>query len=219
MINKINTFLYSKFTFLFFSLMLYILAAPYLSNDLSMRLVFLFITMLIFVAVVFAIPQKPKQLIFFISLVMIVFVLNCLEAFFSNHLFSILNSASFIVFCIVSICFFLKEIMRHSVITRDLVIGAVCIYLLIGLGYANIYSLLNLLYPGTIEVVATKAAPVGFEYIYFSFITLATVGYGDIVSHSIYSKPYIVLESITGVFYVAILVARLVNAFSRQSKI
>lgn len=54
----------------------------------------------------------------------------------------------------------------------------------------------------------------GFEAFYFSFVTLSTIGYGDITPVSRVARMLCVMEAITGMFYVAVLVARLVSIYS-----
>lgn len=215
-IKNINKFLYSKYTLLFFSLVLFIILSPYADLSLLAKLFLNFLTVFVFLSVLLAVPQNRRHYVFFISLALLLFILNVIYTFHYDKSFSVLNSTMFIIFCLSAMYSFMQEIKNKEEITQDIIIGAICIYLLIGITYSNIYNIINIFHPGSFQVVATKTAPGSFDFLYFSFTTLCTVGFGDIVSTSIYSKPFVILESITGIFYVAILVARLVNAFTRQ---
>lgn len=95
---------------------------------------------------------------------------------------------------------------------RELV-GAVSVYLLAGLGFANVYEVLYQLDPGSIAFGATAlgAAPVFTDFLYFSFVTLATLGYGDVSPVSVAARTTAVTEALLGLLYVSILVGRMVG--------
>ena len=108
--------------------------------------------------------------------------------------------------------------MHGTSVTTDKIFAAVCVYLLIGLAWTFAYALVDALNPHSF--VALSAA--GHEkYIirvlelrYFSFMTLTTVGYGDIVPHSTAARTLAALEAIVGQIYLTVLVARLVGLHS-----
>lgn len=98
-------------------------------------------------------------------------------------------------------------------ITSDEVAGAVAVYLLLGLFFANVYELFFLLDPTSITWGANfgGGSPSFGEFLYFSFITLATVGFGDVAPAHPLTRGTVVLEAVTGLLYLTILVARLVS--------
>ena len=93
---------------------------------------------------------------------------------------------------------------------------AVNIYLLLGLLWAAIYLAIDAFSPGSIRM-GTDATDHQTELLYFSLITLSTVGYGDIVPLSGPARILAALEGVTGVLYVAITVALLVSRFRSES--
>ena len=95
---------------------------------------------------------------------------------------------------------------------RELV-GAVSVYLLVGLGFANIYEIVFQVDPGSIAFGATAlgAAPAFTDFLYFSFVTLATLGYGDVSPVSVVARTAAVTEALLGLLYVTILVGRMVG--------
>ncbi|WP_262965034.1 ion channel [Methylobacter psychrophilus] len=106
-------------------------------------------------------------------------------------------------------------------ITSDLLYGTVSVYLLIGLSFANGHFLLEKAIPGSYHCGSPQCIP--FQtmsaYVYFSFITLATVGYGDITPSSGIAGVMTYMEAITtGQMYLAILVTRLVGMQISQSR-
>ena len=110
----------------------------------------------------------------------------------------------------------LAAVLRGGKVTGDKIAGAICVYLLLGLAWAMIYGLVALVQPGSfhtpvdahlVEHAATRAE---YGFIYFSFATLTTLGYGDITPASSFARMFAWMEAVVGQLYIAILVARLV---------
>ncbi len=107
--------------------------------------------------------------------------------------------------------------LRNSrAVARAELYTAVNIYLLLGLLWAAIYLAIDSFSPGSIQ---TGSGPTDrqTELLYFSLITLSTVGYGDIVPLSGPARIVTALEGMTGVLYIAITVAFLVGRFRSES--
>ena len=103
--------------------------------------------------------------------------------------------------------------MRSHRPVGDRIVGAICVYLLIGLGFASVYETVDGVIPGSFRFPADTAwtAAGALRYRYFSFITLATVGYGDATPASALAGTLASLEAIAGQLYIGITVARLVS--------
>jgi hypothetical protein len=94
---------------------------------------------------------------------------------------------------------------------------AINIYLLLGMLWFALYSALDVFYPGAIQYGNSTQANHQSDLLYFSLITLSTIGYGDIVAVHPGVRMLAALEGITGVLYVAITVAILVGSYKRES--
>ncbi len=104
----------------------------------------------------------------------------------------------------------LNQTLRGGPITYHRLNGAVAAYLLLGLIFAHAYSLLALLRPGAFSgPVSVVDGPRAFFY--FSFVTLTTTGYGDVLPVHPVARALVTLEAVTGTLYVAITLARLVS--------
>jgi Ion channel len=118
----------------------------------------------------------------------------------------------------------LVRVIAHQRVTSQTVIGAICGYLLIGYVFTHGYLVLVFLDPSAITLNGQslgeeRVANIGqhmAELFYFSFITLTTVGYGDIVPASPIARSLVVVEILTGQLYLAAFVARLVGAMDRR---
>ena len=102
----------------------------------------------------------------------------------------------------------------RSVATSQLY-TAVNVYLLLGLLWATLYLAIDAFSPGSIQI-GSHAADRQTELLYFSLVTLSTIGYGDIVPLNGEARILAALEGITGVLYIAITVALLVNRFRSE---
>jgi hypothetical protein len=110
------------------------------------------------------------------------------------------------------------SLFRRQSVSLDSVFGAVCGYLLLGMAWGVLYSMLDTFWPGSFEVGTRLAEQVRADqsrihlFTYYSFITLTTVGYGDVTPLSAPARTGAWLEALTGQFYLAVLVAGLVGA-------
>ena len=111
----------------------------------------------------------------------------------------------------------LRNIYRRNSIRSDDLIGAVCGYLMTGIAWGNFYVMIHYFEPNAFQMSPARMAEavdphsVRFVFNYFSFVTLTTVGYGDIVPIGSIASTVSWLEACFGQFYVAILVAQLIG--------
>jgi len=104
----------------------------------------------------------------------------------------------------------LSKVLSAGSISRARIEGAVAAYLLLGLSWASAYQLVYLYYPAAFQGTLVETAP-GLAFGYFSFVTLTTVGYGDITPVLPLARSLAITEALTGQLDIAILLARLVS--------
>lgn len=127
------------------------------------------------------------------------------------HLISLLTLMGFLVLAINNA---LRQVVYGVEMNANRLYGAVCIYLMIGLLWALLYYGLNVVAPGSFGGgLAATPEDAQIEWIYYSFVTLTTLGYGDILPLSAPARALAYSEAIVGVFYMAILVAALVSGY------
>jgi hypothetical protein len=104
----------------------------------------------------------------------------------------------------------LGQTFRAGPVTRHRILGAVGGYLLFGLAWAEAYELVETLQPGSFSgAIDPDSRRSGFAY--FSFVTLTTVGFGDVLPVSPAARSLAMSEAVFGPLYIAILLARLVS--------
>ena len=102
------------------------------------------------------------------------------------------------------------QVMFTGRVDGNKIIGAICIYFLLGIVWAFGYLLVEQLYPGSINGLEHKEWQANLEdMIYYSLVTLTTLGYGDITPEQPIARFMAYMESVTGIFYTTVLVAYL----------
>jgi voltage-gated potassium channel len=121
------------------------------------------------------------------------------------------------VFLGFTVALIIRTVLTQSRVTADTIVGGVCGYLLIGALWTDLYCLQEVAEPGSFSVSSALNADLAdadtrrelLEY--FSFVTLTTVGYGDIVPTARTARALAAVEAICGQFYLGVLVAGLVS--------
>jgi voltage-gated potassium channel len=117
------------------------------------------------------------------------------------------------------LCFFIwvtwlvaHQVLFTGAIDTNKIVGAICIYMLLGLIWAMLYLFIAEAVPGAFNGLIQAPWLDNFAAaIYFSFVTITTLGYGDISPVLPLARFLVLMEAIVGVFYMAILVASLIG--------
>jgi Ion channel len=108
-------------------------------------------------------------------------------------------------------------VLRAPSVNAEVLCASISAYLMLGLIWTMAYWLVDQLTPGgafSFNTNAGRQSMNGFNAFYFSFITLSTVGYGDITPLSRIARWLAAMEAMTGLLYVAVLIARLISLYS-----
>ena len=131
----------------------------------------------------------------------------------------LLTYASLILFYGSVTWVLLHYIFAMPRVTRDVLYAAVAVYLLLGATFVSIFGVVETLQPGSF---IDNAAPVERAFlpwqtlVYYSYATLTTLGYGDVLPISGWARSLATLEAVIGVLYLAILMARLVGLYAQD---
>ena len=114
----------------------------------------------------------------------------------------------------------LQYIFRNRTLTVDGIFATVTVYLMIAMIFSMLYLLLVVWNPASFNLQAEGMPPqlLQSNLLYFSLITLATVGYGDILPVSETARTLAVIEATVGQFYVAVIVAVFVGMYATQRR-
>jgi hypothetical protein len=141
-------------------------------------------------------------------------IANILAANFPSPVFQYASYGAFFGFLLTAISYALVRVGSETHISANRLIGAVCIYLLLGVIWAVAYTIVDMIDPGSFKgLTPHDGRGWDSDWLYFSFVTMTTLGYGDISPVSATAKAIAYLQAVFGQFYIAILVAGLVSAY------
>ncbi len=123
---------------------------------------------------------------------------------------SSISTAGFMAFNAYAL---LVYILNQQEPQPDTIYGGICVYLLLGYLWSDLYAITELFSPGSFSFSAGELTLVSMkgELNYFSFVTLATLGYGEITPVSALARTLAILEAVIGQMFVAVFIARLVG--------
>ena len=133
---------------------------------------------------------------------------------------SLLQGDSLVIYQLLSILIFLlftlylcwQQVMFSGKVDRNKIIGSICIYILLALIWAFGYLILEHLFPGSFSGLEDRSWQHNLgELLYYSLVTLTTLGYGEITPTQPMARFLAYAEAVTGVFYTTVLVASLIG--------
>jgi hypothetical protein len=201
----------AEFSFLLGTLLLLLLAAPFFQEHHLGNLIFDGLLTLVLLSGVATVSERRFPMAIGLTLALPVIAARWLAYFAPNRLIVQIGMVCALVYLAYVAVIILTHIMRQRDISRDLVVGSLCVYLLLGLSWAFAFGLLEDLRPGSFHWPAAERVHPFFDMIYYSLVTLTTVGYGDITPLSAVARSLSMVEAVIGQFYLTVLVARLVG--------
>lgn len=209
-----------RFLFLLVSLLLMLMIGPFMSRQRGESWVLNILFSLSFLTGVYAVSDRRRLLVLAALGCGVGMAGRWITYFYASTFLIAATAAAQIVFFLSVAAVLLIHVLENERVTIDKISAALCVYLLLGLTWALMYNLLERFEGGSFLFQGSPLPPVnGSEYssqefmrwIYYSFVTLTTLGYGDVVPATSKAQGLATLEAIIGQFYLAVLVARLVG--------
>lgn len=196
---------------LLIALAILFVASPFIQELPSAKVIQRFLIVVVFLSALFAVAGRGSLLAG--SLLAAAAVIGQWVGLFVPAVapYALLPAIAFLIFVIARV---LRYILSATEVGNETLCACLSGFLMIGLLWATGYILLGQLDPNAFAFTVPGQTMDGFEAFYFSFVTLSTIGYGDIAPVSRVARMLCVMEAITGMFYVAVLVARLVSIYS-----
>jgi len=182
----------------------------------------------IFLIGIFALNHQRK--IAFLTLILIVVsqAMTWTNRFLPNQYLVLISTGINCLFLIYAALIILKRIMSRQDITSQTIMASLCVYLILGYIWAFIYSMFESIQPGSFYINHSLFAdpPTNrqhlfsqlYYFFYFSFTTLTTLGFGDILPSSSWTRVLTSLEAMVGQLYLVVLVSRLVGMHIQDSR-
>ena len=178
----------------------------------------MFLTAIV-ISMLYAISHKKGQVIvgMFLAIMMLASLLS--QYFYQNKGIAAFGMIAGIIFMVMVTASILIFMLKSEEVNREIIYAAMLLYLLAALMWAFLYTFLELVDPASFNIDLSR--PQGYFHVfqYFSFVTITTLGYGDITPVTEVAKAITVLEAVAGQLYLVVAVAWLVGMYvSKKSK-
>jgi len=200
---------------LFAALLLLLVSVPFLEAHADGRVALNVASLLTLIAGATAITQRAGAALITLLLAVPAALSLSLAVVYDQPQFSVWSQAFGAAFYFAVTSYLLSYTLRRDVMTMDKLYGAAAAFLLLGILWGFLYSILLTFYPGALAIngapMTGAAAP--STMLYFSFVTLTATGMSDIMPVHPVARMLCSLEMITGVLFIAVLIARLAGSY------
>lgn len=208
------TFLASGLLILFFLIPLLNTFPSLAKNTFLMRIIIQAGYSALMLLGIWGLSHENNRFRFGLALALLTIIFTTINIFYDSIAIELCLNAVVLLFSVSSAVIAAKHVFGGTKVDHNLLFGAMCVYLLMGLIWAILYGLIFQFFPGSfngIEGVDGKA-PMD-TLLYYSFVTLASLGYGDITPVAPLARTLAYFEVICGQLYIAIMLAGLVGLF------
>ena len=213
----IELFIRDRYLLLLISLVLLLLIMPLfegffkLTTLLDISITFIFLTSL------YAISKRRKSLRIAIGLLLPVIVTMWLTYFIHVPNLSLVGDCCSILYFAFTIIIILSTLFKEVEVTLDVIFGAFVSFLMMSIMWAYVYDLLEAIRPGSFLITEGQFEDSRIHFIYYSFVNITTVGFGDILPVSLTARFFSIAEMVVGQIYLIVLISRLVGINIAQS--
>jgi len=214
-----------RFLILLLSLFAAILVPPYFTDMAIISYVWRVIFSAVLVFALLSVTGSGKNLMFIGLLLVPTFVTTWLSEYTEEALYIYLDNLTTIIYLVVVAWFFVRFIFLARLVTLNVIYASMCLYLILALIWAAIYANLHIYYEDAfhfgvpwLETMANHRDSHMGIFTYYSFVTLSTLGYGDISPVNRVAQAWVSVEAMIGQFYIAIAMARLVSMYTAHKQ-
>jgi voltage-gated potassium channel Kch len=204
-------YLRRRYAILFYTLLLTMVAAPLVAAfELNPSLLEFFLAANLLAAVMPVSAGKGRGIL--LAILTVVWLARPTTAWFDHPALAAMTLGMWTLIGLFAAAVALRFAMRATRVDAEHLYAALSAYLLAGIFFGLFYWVLQQIWPGTFAITGDFSR---MSAIYFSFVTIATLGYGDIVPRSDVARGLAIVEGVGGQLFLAVLVARLVSLYSR----
>ena len=207
----------SRFWLLFIGIILTLAVRPFLEGSFGIRLLSGIFFSFILLACIYSVSDTRSSFLIALFLALPAVCAVWLGVLLRSSSWQIAGGILQIIFWSYTLVVILSHLLRAREVTADTVTGAACAYFLIGLAWSYVFFVLESLSPGSFSLPASQKGAGLNVFIYFSFITLTTTGFGDITPVSNPARSLVILEAALGQLFVAITISILVGTYLSRS--
>lgn len=203
-----------NFFYLLASLLLIFLLYPFARESvLGVRLLDIILSAIL-LSGIYAVSHRKQLFIIALVLALPTLAIHWSKYFVSDPFVFFVGESMTALFFIFTGSIILIHVFRDEEVTANKIAGAICVYLLIGLTWGIFFALIEDFQPGSFLIGHTQISSTEEmtpQMMYYSFVNLTTLGYGDITPLAPPARTFSIVEAIIGQMYLVVLVARLVG--------
>lgn len=188
--------------------------------------------LLVFLSCINAVVERKSYFYLFLLLLILAITTRMAAHFggdptFCRIMLICFNSIAILFFLFTFIAI-IAYILKGGKVTRDRLAASICAYLILGAVFSDAYSLMEVIDPGSVLSGNEGAASLSEDFnmdrvvknekimAYFSYVTLTTLGYGDILPQTPAARSFAMLEALVGQLFIAVMIASLVGMHIAQ---
>ncbi len=208
-----------RFLILLCVLLFFVIATPFIDALIRLPALVDIFTTIVFIAAMYSIVRSKKHLVFSALLGLPMVISIWLGYFFKSATILVIGELFGMMFIGFAVFELIRFILASEDVTKEVLFAAVIIYLLMALMWSFAYIVLEAIVPGSFNIPGPRVEEKQFVFLYYSFVTITTLGYGDITPATHQAGALTILEAIVGQIYLVVLVSFLVGMFvSRRAK-
>ena len=198
-----------RFLYLLIALVAFVTLVPVLEELGYGGMIFTIFLSTILLSAAYAVSESRGY--FFLALILAgpAFTLAWINNFLERPWLEFVADVLSVLFLLLVAILILSHVLKDEKVSQEKIFAALSVYLLLGVIWSLLFFVVDFLVPGSFRY--GQGALTGAERVYYSFVTLTTLGYGDIVPVSPSARGLATLEALTGQLYLTVLVARLVG--------
>ena len=209
-----RAYLRRRYVILFYTLLLTMVAAPVLAAfELKGSLIEFFLAANLLAAVIPVSEGRGRYVL--LTVVTVAWLARLPTAWFDHPVLSTMTLGTWTLIGLFAAAAALRFAMRATLVDAEHLYAALSAYLLAGIFFGQFYWVLHQMRSDTFTVTGDFSRA---SALYFSFVTLATLGYGDIVPRTDVARGIAIVEGVGGQLFLAVLVARLVSLYARRAE-
>ena len=209
----------TRFLILLILILFMLVLTPFLDEFVQTRILMDVFLTAIFIFIIYSIRLKRSQTIIASILVLPLIVATWSAYFVEIKTLSLLTRIFGVLFFAYAAINILRIVANSEEVTSETILAAIVAYLLIALMWAFLYMIMDLVSPGSFSFPKTGFRGETMRFEYLSFVTITTLGYGDITPVTDKASALVIIEAVVGQIYLVVLVAWLVGMHvSQRSK-
>jgi hypothetical protein len=186
---------------------------PFLSEKEILSLIMRITWFFLLVTGIATLSKDRRQMFLFAVVPLLLFIFSALQYIITSEVLVIAEFIMELAVFGLLIGMVLVKVFENGPVTIHRVVGAIVVYMLIGNFWSQIYQFLYIQIPGSLQIPSaiTESGVTTDVFLYFSYTTLTTTGYGDILPSHAATRTVVMIEQLIGVLYLAIFIGRLVS--------